>query len=464
MKSLFWRIFVLAWLAMTVVGVGFSLLVAASYPTARMERRMQRMVMSFGIQGEEVLRVRVREGQAAAEALLHGISTDLEDNLWLIEDGTVQLSTEPAGEVSPMRKEALSFAAKATPEGFRDQLSDLERYAITLRGEGGNPSHWVLVGLNQRPSPVQRVLEREAQRLVLIVVVAGLLSLLLARYLSRPLLQLRAASGRIAQGDLSVRVTPALKGGSTEMMALGRDFDAMAERLEAILESQKRLLRDVSHELRSPLARMGVALELARQRAGEAAQSPLDRIERDALRLGALISEILQLTKLDAGDPGGVVEAMPVGEVADLVRGVAADVDFEANGKGRSVKLDIGELGNANLMARPELLRRAVENVLRNAARYAPEGSQVECKVVRTGDVFEITVRDHGTGVPPEALADIFRPFVRVQSARDRETGGAGIGLAIVDRAVKLHKGTVRAENSDGGGLEVVMRFPLAAA
>jgi len=362
-----------------------------------------------------------------------------------------------------MRAEALKIAQLATATGFRDQEGDLERFSITLRDASGAPSGWVLVGLNPRRSPVQRVLEREAQRLVLIVVVAGLLSLLLARYLSRPLMQLREASARIAQGDLSVRVTPTLKGGSTEMVALGRDFDAMAERLEAMLESQKRLLRDVSHELRSPLARMGVALELARQRAGEAAQAPLDRIERDALRLGELISEILQLTKLDAGDPGAELELMPIEEVVDLVRGVAADVDFEAHGTGRSVKLDVGALANATLHARPELLRRAVENVLRNAARFAPEGTEVECRLSCIGGTVEIAVRDHGAGVPADALGDIFRPFVRVESARDRGTGGAGIGLAIVERAVRLHQGSVRAENAEGGGLRVVMRLPTSA-
>ncbi len=463
MKSLFWRIFVLSWLAMTVVGAGFSLLVAASYPTARMDRRMQRMVMSFGIQGEEILRVREREGEAKAQELLVQISGDLEDNLWLLEDGKVILSSQPDGGDPELRTAALAIASNATPAGYRAQTADMERFAIVLRDAYGAPSKWTLVGLNERPSLVKRTLEREVQRLVLIVIVAGTLSLLLARYLSRPLLKLRAASAQIAQGDLSVRVTPALKGGSNEILALGRDFDAMAERLETILESQKRLLRDVSHELRSPLARMGVALELARQRAGDAAQGPLDRIERDALRLGELISEILQLTKIDAGDPGSTVETMPVTEVADIVRGVAADVDFEANGRKRNVKLEVADLGHANLHARPELIRRAVENVMRNAARFAPEGSAVECKLSRQGNLLELVVRDHGSGVPPEALADIFRPFVRVESARDRETGGAGIGLAIVDRSLRLHKGTVHAENAEGGGLRVVMRFPLVA-
>ena len=452
MKSLFVRIFVLSWLAMTVVGVGFSLYVAASYPTPRMERRAARFVTSIGLQGEELLRVAAREGQAVAEASLKAIAADLESELWLVEGKEARMGTSAA------TPEVLALVDKATPAGHREQDGDLERIAIALRGPDGAPSAWSLVSLNPRPSIVQRVLEREVQRLVLIVVVAGLLSLLLARYLSRPLQKLREASGRIAQGDLSVRVMPAMKGASAEVLALGRDFDAMAERLGAILESQKRLLSDVSHELRSPLARMGVALELARKRAGAEAQPALDRIERDALRLGELISEILQLTRLEAGDPGGQAEPLQIEEV---VRQVAADVDFEAKGRGRSVAVEVGgDVRETRIQGRLELLRRAFENVLRNAARFAPEGTAVECSVAAAGDHIEVSVRDRGPGVPPEHLAEIFRPFFRVESARDRETGGVGLGLAIAHRAVRLHGGTVSAENAEGGGLRVVMRFP----
>lgn len=453
MKSLFVRIFVLSWLAMTLVGVGFSLYVAASYPTPRMERRAARFIKTIGLQGEETLRIAARDGAQAAQDQLEATANDLENELWLVEGKEVRFGTS---EATP---EVMALALKATPEGFREQEGDLERIAIDLRAPDGSPSEWSLVSLNPRPSPVQRVLEREVQRLVLIVVVAGLLSLLLARYLARPLQKLREATGRIAQGDLAVRVTPAMKGASAEVQALGRDFDAMAERLETILESQKRLLRDVSHELRSPLARMGVALELARKRAGNEAQPALDRIERDALRLGELISEILQLTRLEAGDPGGQSEPVAIDE---LVRQVAADVDFEAKGRGRSIAVEVADAArDVRLAGRPELLRRAIENVMRNAARFTPEGTAVECRVLRGPDHLEIAVRDHGPGVPGEHLTEIFRPFFRVESARDRETGGAGIGLAIAQSAVRLHGGSVRAENAEGGGLRVVLRLPI---
>lgn len=461
MKRLFWRIFVLSWTAMILVGAGFSLFVAASYPTERMERRLQRFVSALGLQGEEILRVRSREGEDAAHALVEALASDLENDLWLVEGGAVRLgsTTPPAGDL------VQRLATQATAKGYREQAGAVEQVAVSLRTPEGAPSPWVLVAVNPRPAPLWRTLEREAQRLVLIVVVAGLLSLLLARYLSRPLSRLREASDRIARGDLKVRVTPALAGGSAEVMAVARDFDLMAERIEDLLESQRRLLRDVSHELRSPLARLGVALELARKRAGPEAEGALDRIERDSLRLGELISEILDLSRLETGTNAGEVEVVDLGA---LIAEVVDDVDFEAKGRGRSVTLTLDPAESLVTEARPELIRRAIENVLRNAARFAPEGTTVECMVRVLDDgghrYAEVTSRDHGPGVPEAELAEIFRPFYRVETARDRNTGGAGIGLAIVERAVRIHGGVVRAENADGGGLRVIMRLPLGAA
>ncbi|MBL8785551.1 MAG: HAMP domain-containing protein [Deltaproteobacteria bacterium] len=461
MKRLFWRIFVLSWTAMILVGAGFSLFVAASYPTERMERRLQRFVSALGLQGEEILRVRSREGEDAAHALVEALASDLENDLWLVESGAVRLgsTTPPAGDL------VQRLATQATAKGYREQAGAVEQVAVSLRTPEGAPSPWVLVAVNPRPAPLWRTLEREAQRLVLIVVVAGLLSLLLARYLSRPLSRLREASDRIARGDLKVRVTPALAGGSAEVMAVARDFDLMAERIEDLLESQRRLLRDVSHELRSPLARLGVALELARKRAGPEAEGALDRIERDSLRLGELISEILDLSRLETGTNAGEVEVVDLGA---LIAEVVDDVDFEAKGRGRSVTLTLDPAESLVTEARPELIRRAIENVLRNAARFAPDGTAVECTVRVLDDgghrYAEVTSRDRGPGVPEAELAEIFRPFYRVETARDRNTGGAGIGLAIVERAVRIHGGVVRAENADGGGLRVIMRLPLGAA
>ncbi|MDA8239699.1 MAG: ATP-binding protein [Nitrospiraceae bacterium] len=237
----------------------------------------------------------------------------------------------------------------------------------------------------------------------------------------------------------------------------------MASRIGTLLDGQQRLLRDISHELRSPLARLNVALELARQRSGPEAAKPLDRIEREAERLNQLIGELVTLTLLESG--AEKIEKMRV-DLSHLVQDVVDDANFEAQDSNRSVEIVSSE--KIAVTGSEELLRRAVENVVRNAVRYTDEGTAVEvglfCRQERGRTAAVIRVRDHGRGVPEAALTQLFRPFYRVADARDRQTGGTGIGLAITERAVNLHGGTVKASNDPAGGLVVEIELPLAGA
>jgi two-component system OmpR family sensor kinase len=294
-------------------------------------------------------------------------------------------------------------------------------------------------------------------RLLAIVVVSGLFSVVVARYLSRPLRVLRDATRELAAGDLTVRVAHRLKGADGESLALGAEMDAMAERIQELLETQKRLLRDVSHELRSPLARLGTALELARRRSPPDAEPHFDRIERETERLNAMIGELLTLSRLDAGRGLEHVERV---DFAVLVERIVEDAAFESEQYGSRV--EIAPHGPCFVDGNEELLQRAVENVVRNAIRYTDPDTAVRVEL-GCGAHAEITVRDHGPGVPPESLTDIFKPFFRVGTDRARRTGGSGIGLAITQRAVLLHGGTATAKNADGGGLIVTLRLPTAS-
>jgi two-component system sensor histidine kinase CpxA len=246
--------------------------------------------------------------------------------------------------------------------------------------------------------------------------------------------------------------------GTDEFMELGRDFDRMAERLDALVTAERRLLRDISHELRSPLARLNVALGLARQQGGED-QAALDRIEREAERLNALIAQLLMLAWLESGTAAPARK--PV-DLADIVREVAEDAAFEAKSRGREV--EVAEMCDADVLGDPELLHSAVENVVRNAVRHTREGTSVAIGMRRdahaTRPCIRIWVRDHGGGVPDAALPYIFQPFYRVGDARDRGTGGVGLGLTIVHRTIQLHGGTVSAANAPGGGLLVELDLP----
>jgi two-component system sensor histidine kinase CpxA len=271
--------------------------------------------------------------------------------------------------------------------------------------------------------------------------------------------RLRAATQRLAAGDLTARAGVSRTRGHDEIAELVRDFDAMAERLENLVNAQSRLLKDISHELRSPLARLNVALGLVRQRTGPEAQSTLDRIEQEAERLNEMIGRLLTLARLEGG--AEAMDAIPV-DLGELVAEVAADADFEAQDRRCHVECVIAN--DCAVRGDPNLLRSAIENVVRNATRYTREGTDVhvhlECGPGTSRTEAIIRVTDSGPGVPEDSLDKLFRPFYRIDDARGRQTGGVGLGLAITERAVRLHGGTVRAANRPEGGLIVEIRLP----
>ena len=269
---------------------------------------------------------------------------------------------------------------------------------------------------------------------------------LLASYLTAPIRRLRVATQKLASGDLHARVPRGAIQRRDELGDLGRDFDIMAERIESLVTSQQRLARDVSHELRSPLARLNVALEIAKQRSNPETAAVLERIEGESTRLNELISRLLTLAKLESGADS--IEMARI-DLAELVRDVAADADFEARARDRFVEVSAAE--PCTVMGSEELLRSAIENVLRNAVRYTPERTVVGVSLSASNGHAILQVTDHGGGVPDEELANLFRPFYRVGEARERTTGGTGLGLAIAERAVKAHKGNITARNTNGG-------------
>jgi two-component system sensor histidine kinase CpxA len=293
----------------------------------------------------------------------------------------------------------------------------------------------------------------------LALIISAVVCFLLARFLSAPIKLLRDATHSIAAGNLDVRVSNLMGKRRDELGALAIDFDAMAVRLRTLLNSQQTLLRDVSHELRSPLARMQIALGIAR-RPGANIDQGFDRIEQEAQRLDELIGEILSLCRLD--DPARTIHAEAV-EVDELLETLVDDALIEAEPK--QVKLQLQQqTPGLVLQGDRELLHRAIENVLRNAVRFSPADGIVLVSVERSGNFVSISIRDRGQGVPEAHLEKIFEPFHRVAEARDRASGGHGIGLAITSRVVALHNGTVTAANANGGGLLVTIKLPASSA
>jgi signal transduction histidine kinase len=284
-----------------------------------------------------------------------------------------------------------------------------------------------------------------------IVLVILLMSWTLAVHLAVPLRRLRRVVDRFGQGELPARAHSARK---DEIGELSRAFDEMAGRIETLLAAERRLLQDVSHELRSPLARLGFAVELART--GADREAALARVRREADRMTALISELLQLTRAEGYPMDGSPEDVPLdGLLQDIIR----DCDLEAEARACRLVLRIDR--PAVVAGERELLRRAVENVVRNAICHAPAGTPVEVSLELREDAATVIVRDYGPGVPVELLGAIFEPFFRVEDDRSRASGGSGLGLAIARRAVELHRGRITARNA-GPGLVIAIELPDA--
>lgn len=288
--------------------------------------------------------------------------------------------------------------------------------------------------------------------LLLFLVGGAIFCWLVSRYLTTPLDKLGKAAASIAEGRLETRVDPALRKRHDEIAGLAGNFDRMAERIEALVNGQRRLLGDVSHELRSPLARLIVALSLVRQGPADEAAENLERIGLEAKRLDTLIGQLLALSRIDSGVDRGAPARF---DLAELVQEVANDADFEA--RARNAGVAVKQADACTIDGFEDMLRSAVENVVRNAVRYTAGGTVVDISLRRLDSAAIIQVRDHGPGVPESMLSRIFEPFQRVAGDTSE---GAGLGLAIAARAVEVHGGSIRAMNGEGAGLLVEINLP----
>jgi signal transduction histidine kinase len=378
-----------------------------------------------------------------------------------------------------VNKHGLEISGQALPESIRQAAAKAMTHgrftvemsekgplvALPVRADDGALFATVAYGhpFGQRPPPPPRNILLDGARLVVVLLISAVVCYVLARYITAPMLELSSATRRFAEGKLDVRIAKEVAQRADELGGLANDFDHMAERIESLLTQQKQLLGDISHELRSPLARLRLALEIARKKSGKGTEAALDRIETEAALLDDMISQLLTLTRLEgAGNDIPVYEI----DVSELLETVAADADFEAHG--RNCAVEVMETVSCLTTGNEELLRRAVENVVRNAIRYTAEGTTVEIRMRRVRPIeepeqAEIEVRDFGPGVPEEDLAHLFQPFYRVSHARERRTGGAGLGLAITERAVAFHHGSVSAVLAEKAGLIVKIRIPLRA-
>jgi two-component system sensor histidine kinase CpxA len=445
MHSLFVRIFVLFWLAMALI-VGASIattftIAAREYESPELQRRP-----NAAMQASEVLD---RGGIGALKSWLQANRNSISDrDLFIIAPDGRDILGRHIPDIAARRLEALNRDA-GTPSGnYRPS-----RAAPQIVAADG--SLYTVLFSPRRPS-IFGALSLPAISLTILaiaLIVSAITSWWLAQHLSAPIRRIQAGARALASENLNIRVSDGLEGRKDELAVLARDFDAMADRLRANRAATTQLLRDISHELRSPLARMRVALGLARRPPADVTRQ-LDRMEREIERLDSMISQVLKLARLHGANARIEKESF---ELDEVIEEVVRDANFEGAVKHCTVKVQGS--AKAAILGNRELLRSAIENVLRNAVRYSPIKTAVDLSIARLRSGLEIAITDHGPGVPPAELERIFEPFYRVAESRDRDSGGEGIGLAITAEVMKAHGGSARARNTPGG-FEVLLSLP----
>jgi len=463
-RSLFFKIFLWFWLAMGVLGGAVVLVVTATQPEPSIQRLRGLIGSALALQAHEIAAIYETGGADALERHFQDPVLRQFNPKYLVRAGAGSYRRDVLGEVVPPGTQALiARAARSHTSEF--QVGERSFAAVGVTTARGT-RYVVLEVLPRHTSStilarlLRADLDIQLLRIGTIVLAAGLVCFWLARQLTAPVSRLRVATQALADGNLNARAGAAAAR-RDELGGLAQDFNRMAERIERLVNAQRRLLRDISHELRSPLARLNIALGLARQRSDPAASEALDRIEREAERLNGLIGQLLTLTRLESGlEPAGEEQF----NLTDIVREVAADGDFEAQSRNRRVRLVAAD--DCVSQGSPQLLHSAIENVVRNGVRHTPEDTEVEI-LLRCASGTErpeavISVRDYGSGVGDGKLTLLFQPFFRLQDGQDVQAAGAGIGLAIADHAVRLHGGSVRAANAAGGGLIMEIRLPAS--
>ena len=452
MKSLFLKFFVAFWL---VIGLIIGAAAAGGFLYAE---QLQEVIEDFEA-GDSMLEANAALQEGGKDGLIRWREGTPPD------DGVIIFFLDESGQDISFRR--IPFAVERMFERHRaryeriqrinDDDDDRERRRSRLLPQLTAPDGETLTMLVAPVRAPEAFWASQDIRVLLFVfalAISGLVSYALAVAVSRPVGKLRDATVSLADGDLDVRVGDAMGRRRDELGLLGRDFDAMAEKLQRAALQQTELSRNISHELRSPLARIRVAVELARRSAGDLPE--FGRLDLESERLDALIGQILSYNKLET-DAEREKSAIDLGDVVNEVR---ENVNYEYGAE--RVTMDQPDGSAMVVQGYRGALLSALENIVRNAVRHSPESESVAIVLAPNGSEIAIDVRDKGPGVPEEDLGKLFDPFFRTrQSAEQDGNGGTGLGLAIAERAVQLHDGQIEAHNGRDGGLVVTIRLPV---
>ncbi len=448
-RRLFWKIFLPFWLAQAVLLGALYLRIhyriSSEHPWwIQPERREMPVLADYAAQVYE------NQGQAGLSQLLDNLSLPNRSKYWLVDGSGSELSGRPIPE-----RVLRDAAAAQKSEGLHHSFEANVLAAATQTGK----KRYVLISELVPPKLSERVPGDILWTLKYGTILSAVICFLIAHYLSKPIERLRDATHQLARGNLDIRAGENLGNRRDEIADLVRDFDSMAGELRTQIQSERNLLSGVSHELRSPIARIRLALTLARAADDDERSEMLDRIEQDTIQLDSMLEQILTVARLESGQHKPRFENLFLNEIVD---DVLHDANFEAAATGATIAYQ-GD-GDMQITGDAGLLRSAIENIVRNAVFYSGQGGKIEVRLSKEDTTALISVRDNGPGVPDNALPLLFKAFYRVDDSRGTTTGGMGLGLAIMRNAVLAHGGTVSAKNVAPHGLEVELRLPILPA
>lgn len=449
MYSLFWKIFFTFWVTILFIEI-LTAWVTADLSETELHPILEKENLQFIASTTTAVSLLTSNGLEAfknwiqKESNLKGVG-----DIYVISDNNIEVN----GKFLPVNIQAiLDRDYSETPVDHYQPI----KHTLTFRTTTPTGNNYLVVSTFAHP-PLFKYLFAP-QRVLLSVLISGIICYLLARYFTKPLTNLRRSTQKLTQGEFDTTNLQKLRNRNDEFGALAIDFDYMSKRLSKLLDTQRQLLRDISHELNSPIARIRVAIELARNRFKDTDSVELDRVEKEIERLEFLIRELLTFVKIESTESS---PAMTRVDVAQVLGYIVDDAQFERNQLPNNQKITFDCPQNTIVKADARLLHRAIDNIVRNACYYSPENSIIIIRCRKKAGRVIITIEDQGPGVPKEMLRTIFQPFVRVCSARESETGGSGIGLAIAKRVIEIHDGTIVAENkADNSGLVVTITLP----
>ena len=445
-NSLFWKLFLWFWLTMISMMVALVVTVAITVDPSDFLSERRALFRELEVASRSVERLAAGWSSNLSFQQLPGSYYYLfGPNGEPVGRETVPAEIASAYNMTYDRREpVITFRSGMVIVGPRKVWIDRTPFNLYLTKEMPRLVHW----------RVKKVFAKQWHLVIIALGVSFLLCILLARYLVVPIRQLQGTSRRLAQGDLAARVAQQVRARNDELGEFGRDFNHMAEQLEALIGDKERLLRDVSHELRSPLTRLQLSLALARRKSPDA-EAEHSRIEREIERLDQMVGEIIRFSRIQNGVTDLAWEPVSLEVLIDTI---VDDADFEAQAQNKSVLFT--ERADIEIIGVKDWLGSAIENMVRNAIRFTPEENNVEVALKRHKGYAVITVRDYGPGIPEDALDSLFEPFFRVDDTRGKENDGFGLGTSIAKGAVKNHNGTITARNVHPG-LEVTICLPL---